>query len=133
MLAMIDIGGTMVMVTNQKKSLEFYRKLGFEKHMEMKTENVSWLEVAPKNSKSTLSLFTPTRENMQEVYEEAKNRIGKDTFIWLNTNDIKQTVKELREKEVEVSDPIKVEWGGMCCVLKDPDGNQFTLIELPKE
>ena len=59
---MIDeIEGTMVMVSNQQKALEFYtQKLGFEKKVDVETK-YRWIAVGPKNSKTVISLVDPSK------------------------------------------------------------------------
>ena len=70
---MIDtIGGTIVYVSNQNKAVEFYtQKLGFEVKSDMKFgNNLRWIEVAPKESKSTISLVEPNVELLTFVKSE---------------------------------------------------------------
>ena len=65
----------------------------------MNAGGMSWVEVSPKGTTSTLSLFVPKEEFLgKQGYEDAKSRIGKDTWVWVNTNSIEETVKDLRSK-----------------------------------
>ena len=56
---MIDtIGGKVVMVSNQDLALDFYvNKLGLQKKVDMEFGAMRWIEVAPQNSESTISLM----------------------------------------------------------------------------
>ena len=51
---MIDtIGGTVVMVSDQKKAVDFYTKaLGFEVKVDLPFGTMRWIEVAPKGGES---------------------------------------------------------------------------------
>ena len=72
---MIDtIGGKVVMVSNQASALEFYvNKLGLQKKVDMQFGPMRWLEVAPPNSESTISLMQPNPQIMPpEVADAAK-------------------------------------------------------------
>ena len=65
---MIDsIGGMVVIVSDQQKAIEFYtQKLEFELKSDIpfgrsssSAEGLRWVEVAPKESQSTISLWYP--------------------------------------------------------------------------
>ncbi len=128
------IGGKVVMVSNQKTALDFYvNKLGFEKRVDMEFGEMRWLEVTPKNSQSTISLMEPNPKVMpSQAFEMAKKAIGTPTGVWFYTNDIQATFRELKEKEVEISEPQKQDWGGEMSSIKDQDGNEYQLISAPK-
>jgi lactoylglutathione lyase len=79
------IGGTIIYVSNQDRAVEFYtQKLGFEVKSDMQFgTNIKWIEVAPKESRSTLSLVEPNREllKIDEEINRAKTKIGTDTDV----------------------------------------------------
>ena len=132
---MIDtIGGKVVMVSNQKTALDFYlNKLGFQKRVDMQFGEMRWLEVAPQNSQSTISLMEPSTKIMPpETVEAAKRSIGTPTGIWFYTNDIQSTFKKLTTNGVNISEPQKQDWGGIMSLIKDPDGNEYQLISAPQ-
>ena len=132
---MIDtIGGKVVMVSNQASALEFYvNKLGLQKKVDMQFGPVRWLEVAPPNSESTISLMEPNPQIMPpEVANAAKRSIGTPTGLWFYTNDIQGTFAELKAKGVNISQPQKQEWGGTMSTIKDQDGNEYQLISAPE-
>jgi uncharacterized glyoxalase superfamily protein PhnB len=126
-----SIGGKIVMVSNQKKAVEFYtKKLGFDLRVDMPVGDLHWVEVAPKNSQSSISLMEPNRKMMpKKDFERARKAIGTKTGIWFYSNDIKSTYEELKNKKVNITRPEKQEWGGIMSVFEDQDGNSFTLIE----
>ena len=133
---MIDtIGRTIVYVSNQNKAVEFYtQKLGFEVKSDMKFgNNLRWIEVSPKESKSTISLVEPNVELLKtdEEINRAKMKIGTDTDIWFYSNDIESTYDMLKDKGVELTRPEKQDWGGTMSVIVDQDGNKFGIISAP--
>ena len=111
---MIDtIGGKVVMVSNQASALDFYvNKLGLQKKVDMEFGPMRWLEVAPQNSESSISLMEPSTKFMPpETVEAAKRSIGTPTGLWFYTNDIQGTYAELKAKGVNITQPEKQDWG----------------------
>jgi lactoylglutathione lyase len=129
------IGGTIIYVSNQSRAVEFYtQKLGFEVKSNLQFgDNIKWIEVAPKESNSTLSLVEPNRELLKtdEEINRAKMKIGTDTDVWFYANDIESTYEELKGKGINLTKPEKQDWGGTMSILKDQDGNLFGLISVP--
>ena len=128
---MIDsIGGIVIFVSNQARAIEFYtQKLGFDIKGEYPYKNTKWIEVAPKNSTSTISLMEPHQDMMtNEEIEQAKKEIGTMTNLWFYTKNIDDTYKELQEKGVNITEPKKQDWGGIMSQIKDQDDNILTLI-----
>jgi len=132
---MIDaIGGKVVMVSNQAAALDLYvNKLGLQKKVDMNFGPMRWIEVAPVNSETTISLMEPSPKIMPpEVAEVAKRSIGTPTGLWFYTNDIRGTFAELKAKGVNISQPQKQDWGGTMSIIKDLDGNEYQLISAPE-
>ena len=128
---MIDsIGGIIVLVSNQNDAIEFYtKKLGFDIKFEMPYKNTKWVELAPKNSTTTISLIEPNSDMMPEdEVELAKKQIGKRTKIWFYTKDITQTYNDLKDKGVNVSEPKEQDWGGIMSSVYDQDNNSFEIV-----
>ncbi|HEY6658665.1 MAG TPA: VOC family protein [Nitrososphaeraceae archaeon] len=128
---MIDsIGGVVIFVSNQARAIEFYtQKLGFDIKGEYPYKNTKWVEVAPKNSTTTISLMEPNTDMMtNEEIEQAKKEIGTMTSLWFYTKNIDDTYKELQEKGVNITEPKKQDWGGIMSQIKDQDNNILTLI-----
>jgi uncharacterized glyoxalase superfamily protein PhnB len=128
------IGGKVVMVSNQAAALDFYvNKLGLQKKVDMNFGSMRWIEVAPVNSETTISLMEPSSKIMPpEVAEAAKRSIGTPTGLWFYTNDIRGTFAELKAKGVNISQPQKQDWGGIMSIIKDLDGNEYQLISAPE-
>jgi lactoylglutathione lyase len=128
---MIDsIGGVVIFVSNQARAIEFYtQKLGFDIKGEYPYKNTKWVEVAPKNSTTTISLMEPHSDMMtNEEIEQAKKEIGTMTSLWFYTKNIDDTYKELQDKGVNITEPKKQDWGGIMSQIKDQDNNILTLI-----
>jgi lactoylglutathione lyase len=137
---MIDsIGGAVVIVSDQQKAIEFYtQKLGFELKSDIpfgggggsSTEGLRWVEVAPKESQSTISLMVPNPIVMSDgvEIEAIKKSIGAETGIWFYSKNMQSTYEELKGRGVDITAPEKQEWGGIMSKVKDQDGNSFSII-----
>ena len=130
-----EIGGKVVMVSDQEKALDFYvNKLGLEKKVDMQFGESRWLEVAPKNSKSTIALMEPSPNNLPpHEIEMAKKSIGTPTGLWFFSNNIQETFDSLTSKGVSITKPEVQDWGGIVSSVKDEDGNEFKIIASPKD
>ena len=131
LIYMIDgIGGIVIFVSNQAKAIDFYtQKLGFDIKGEYPYKNTKWIEVAPKNSTTTISLMEPHPDMMtNEEMEQAKKEVGTMTSLWFYTKNINDTYKELRDNGVNITEPKKQDWSGIMSQIKDQDNNILTLI-----
>jgi predicted enzyme related to lactoylglutathione lyase len=132
---MIDtIGGVVIMVSDQARAVKFYaEKVGFDIRINVPFFGGKWIEIAPKDSESTLSIMEPNPQLMppQEL-EIARKNIGRNTGVWFYTSDIQSTYEDLKSKGVDITKPEKQEWGGIMSLVKDLDGNVFTLLSSPE-
>jgi len=128
------IGGIVIMVSDQAQAVKFYtEKIGFDIRLNVPFYGGKWIEVAPKDSESTLSIMEPNSQMMSpEELELAKKTIGRNTGVWFFSSDIQSTYEELKSKGVDITKPEKQEWGGILSLVKDPDGNVFTLLSSPE-
>ncbi len=132
---MIDtIGGVVIMVSDQARAVKFYaEKAGFDIRLNVPFFGGKWIEVAPKDSESTLSIMEPNPQLMPpEELEIARKNIGRNTGVWFYTSDIQLTYEDLKSKGVDITKPEKQEWGGIMSLVKDLDGNIFTLLSSPE-
>lgn len=132
---MIDtIGGVVIMVSDQARAVKFYaEKVGFDIRLNVPFFGGKWIEVAPKDSESTLSIMEPNPQLMPpEELEIARKNIGRNTGVWFYTSDIQSTYEDLKSKGVDITKPEKQEWGGIMSLVKDLDGNRFTLLSSPE-
>ena len=131
---MIDtIGGVVIMVSDQARAVKFYaEKVGFDIRLNVPFFGGKWIEVAPKDSESTLSIMEPNPQLMPpEELEFSRKNIGRNTGVWFYTSDIQSTYEDLKSKDVDITEPEKQEWGGIMSLVKDLDGNIFTLLSSP--
>jgi uncharacterized glyoxalase superfamily protein PhnB len=129
-----SIGGVVIMVSDQAQAVKFYaEKMGFDIRLNVPFFGGKWIEVAPKDSECTLSVMEPNPNMMSpEEADLAKKNIGTNTGVWLYSSDIQSTYEELKSKGVDISVPQKQEWGGVMSLVKDLDGNIFTLLSSPE-
>lgn len=133
---MIDtIGGVVIMVSDQAQAVKFYtEKIGLDIRLNVPFYGGKWIEVAPKDSESTLSIMEPNSQMMsKDELEIARKNIGRNTGVWFFTSDIQSTYEELKSKGIDITKPEKQEWGGIMSTIKDLDGNIFTLLSSPKD
>ena len=125
------IGGTIVMVSDQQKALEFYtQKLGFEEKENQDFGTYKWIEVRPKNSDVPISLMNPKIiDAPPAVKEKLKTKIGTDTGIWFYAKDIHTTYQHLKSNGVEITEPKKQPWGAVMSEFYDQDKNKYSLLE----
>ena len=128
------IGGVVIMVADQAQAVKFYtEKIGFDIRINVPFFSGKWIEIAPKDSESTLSIMEPNSQLMSpDELEIAKKSIGRNTGVWFYTSDIQSTYEELESKGVKITKPEKQEWGGTMSLIKDLDGNIFTLLSSPE-
>ena len=132
---MIDtIGGVVIMVSDQAQAVKFYaEKVGFDIRLNVPFFGGKWIEIAPKDSESTLSIMEPNAQLMPpEELEIARKNIGRNTGVWFYTSNIQSTYEDLKSKGVDITKPEKQEWGGIMSLVKDLDGNVFTLLSSPE-
>lgn len=104
-----------VVVADAKKSAKWYKeKLG----LEVRDQHGHWVTVAPKGASVVLHLC-------EEFYPLEPGNSG----IAFTTKDVKKDEAELRKKGVEFAQPTTKEEWGTYAMFKDPDGNEFWLMQ----
>jgi catechol 2,3-dioxygenase-like lactoylglutathione lyase family enzyme len=119
------IGTVFLPVTDQDKSIEFYRdKLGFELRTDTTFgEGYRWVEVAPPGAQTVLALVTPE--------EGGALQPGCNSPMGFDTEDLDAAVADMREKGVEfdgeimrMGDPVPP-----MIYFFDPDRNRTLLVQ----
>lgn len=62
---------------------------------------------------------------------KAKAMVGRHTGVTLLVNDIEKAIKELKRKGVKFTEATRQEEWGKIAVMKDADGNELALAEIP--
>jgi lactoylglutathione lyase len=122
------IGTITVQVTDQDKALDYYvNKLGFEKRADMPMgPNQRWLEVAPPGAQTRILLYKASPEMPgTDSYAEAKAKIGKNTGMVLETDNMVDTFAALKSKGVKIIDAPKKQPYGWWGTFADQDGNIY--------
>ena len=123
-----NVGTITVHVTDQDKALAFYtEKLGFEVRIDMPMgPDQRWIEVAPPGAQTRILLYKPTPDAPgADSYEAAKAKIGKNTGMVLEVDNIEVTFAELKAKGVPIIDELAQQPWGWWGVFADQDGNSY--------
>ena len=110
------IGTAMVYVSDQEKSLQFYRDvLGFTVVTDQEMgPGMRWVEVAPPQGDTTIALHDAGASG---------KRAGEGAYLTFACDDVPGTVAGLRRRGAVVSDPDEQPWGTFATV-EGPDGHQ---------
>ena len=112
---MIRLATIALVVKDAKKSAKGYQdKLDFE----IRDHQGHWITVAPKKENVAFHLC-------EGFYDLEPGNTG----IAFTTKDVKKEEQALRKTGVEFTEPTTKEDWGTYAVFKDPDGNEFWLIE----
>lgn len=111
-----------VPVTDVDRAKDFYvNKLGFvADHDHTVTEGLRFVQLTPEGSGCSIAIG----EGITEMEP------GTMQGIMMVVDDVRAVKQELEEKGVEMSDIDEQQWG-IFSYFKDPDGNSWTLQELP--
>ncbi len=122
------IGTITVQVKDQDKALDYYvNRLGFEKRADMPMgPGQRWLEVAPPGAQTRILLYKASPQAPgADSYKDAQARIGKNTGMVLETDDIVKTFAQLKSKGVKIVDEPKKQPYGWWGVFADQDGDTY--------
>ena len=112
-----------VPVTDVDRAKDFYtKKLGFSADFdEQVDEKLRFVQLTPPGSACSICIGTGL----------TAMKPGSVDFLQMVVADARKTHDELAKRGVEVSDVTPLEWG-VFVYFKDPDGNKWSLQELPK-
>ncbi|MBX6722299.1 MAG: VOC family protein [Dactylosporangium sp.] len=136
---MMRIATTQLWVHDQDVALEFYtKKLGFEVRQDVTAPemgNFRWLTVAPPQQKD-IAIVLMSVANVPVMDPATKQQVhdlvgkGFAGTIFLTTDDVYATYKELLARGVEFTEEPEERPYGIDCGFRDPSGNSFRLTQL---
>lgn len=107
-----------VFVLDMEKAKRFYKE---QLKLPLVQESVAMMEFFPGGG--------PTLGVALAMHDAAKPLAGRHTGITLVVSDLESLCKELTAAGVSFAEPLEqTPWGKMA-VVKDPDGNQFAMVE----
>ena len=107
-----------VFVLDLEKAKRFYKE---QLKLPLVQESATMMEFFPGNG--------PTLGVALAMHDAAKPLAGRHTGITLVVSDLESLCKELTAAGVSFAEPFEqTPWGKMA-VVKDPDGNQFAMVE----
>ncbi|MFY9868261.1 MAG: VOC family protein [Candidatus Nitrosopolaris sp.] len=114
------IGAVILLVSDMKKSMEFYKDmLG----MELKQQAEDWVEFS---KQGTVLALHPTKE--KELTKNISMLIG------FNVSELETVCSNLEKKKVKFHKKVTNEVFGKHAIIEDPDGHLISLAEMaPKE
>lgn len=120
------IGKITVYVNNQEEAKKFWtEKLNFVVKFEQAMgPTMKWVEVGP--SADEFTTFVLYDKNLMKAQNPSTN--VEHPSILLSTTDIESAYEEMKAKDVEVGELMKMPYGKMFS-FKDQDGNEYLLRE----
>ncbi len=120
-LATTQLGVVSVPVADQERALRFYvDTLGFTVVADEPFDGMRWVQLAPRGGGVSIALVT--------WFEQMPS--GGLQGLVLTTSDVHGDVAALRERGLELADPVE-EFFGTHSAFSDPDGNGWLLLEEP--
>jgi len=90
-----------------------------------------WCELKQPRSGVGLALLEPKKE-WGDFTPKVRKRLGTYTGLIFHVDDIDAEVERLERLGVEFTRKAKQElWGGLEALFRDPDGNEFHLVQPP--
>lgn len=126
-----------IWVKDQDSALAFYtEKLGFEVRTDVSFEGMRWLTVGPKSQPDLEMILMPVQgsphgEETSALMAQLLERGALGPGV-LHTDDCRAAYEELKSKGVEFISPPQEQMYGVEAILKDNQGNWFSLTQ-PRE
>ncbi len=122
-----------VFVDDEERALEFYvGTLGFEVRGETRWgSGFRCVTVAPPDAQTSLALVRPSLSLLGAGRASwARERMGEPTGVVFETADVEGAYAQLCERGVRfAAPPSPRDWGGVAARFRDPDGNEFLLVQ----
>ena len=122
-----------IVVKDQEKALDFYTKaLGLEKRTDLSPPgSPRWLTVGVKGQDIEISLFQAGSVSDPKA-PQSQLQPGRNAQWTFQTSDCRKDFEEMKSHGVKFNEeqPAEYPWG-VLATFKDPDGNQFALLQPP--
>jgi len=120
MQAIDRVSTVTIAVADQDEALAWYtEKLGFEKKMDVRSDQFRWLTVAP-----------PQQVDVEFLLASwFPDRIGKNATWVLSTRDCQSGYEELKDKGVDFSQKPELRPWGIEAIFSDLYGNKYALVQ----
>ena len=110
-----------VFVTDLARARRFYVE---QLQIPLSQESPTMMELAPPGGGTALGVALA-------LSDEARRFVGRHTGVTLTVQGIEQFCRDLTASGVSFAEPLEISPWGKMAVVKDPDGNQFALVEAP--
>jgi len=127
------VGVAGIYVRDQDEALEFYQKLGFTVHTDVRNGNYRWLTVQhPEQPSFQLGLYVPEPPTVDEATAEtlrelvAKGAMPPLVFV---ANDCRATYEQFLAAGVEFTQEPIERYGSVDASFRDPSGNGWKLVQ----
>lgn len=116
-------------VSDQQAALAFWRdSVGFEVRDDAEfMPQARWITVAPAGAQTAIALWPIGAAHT------AGAKLGGFTGISFGTDDIHGLFADLAANGVSIKQPPKEEPWGISGMFADPDGNEFNVVEQPRQ
>ena len=123
-----------VLVKDYDEALDFYiNKLGFTLVEDRPEPGKRWITVRPPGAGPEATTIVLARASTPEQEALIGKQSGGRVWLFLETDDFKATYERYSGHGIEWTREPKVESYGTVAVFKDLYGNQWDLIERPKQ
>ena len=122
-----------LVVRNQEEALKFYtQKVGFQKKTDFTPSGGDrWVAVGPRGQDLEFALFQAARGDANNWSKDWKPGIYPPVVI--RVDDCLRAAEELKARGVRfVQEPKEYQWG-VSATFCDPDGNLFSINQLPSK
>jgi catechol 2,3-dioxygenase-like lactoylglutathione lyase family enzyme len=128
----LQVSRATLWVRDQDEALEFFQKLGFEVHEDVRNGGYRWLSVASKEQPEIAVVLAkpgfPMDEATAELVEDAVAK-GMLSTIVFTTDDCFAVYEELKSKGIEFTRPAGERGYGIDASFRDPSGNEFRVLQ----
>lgn len=136
---MITVGSTQLWVRDQQEALDFYtRQVGWVVRNDVtmpEMANFRWLTVGPEKQPdiSIVLMAIPGEPVMDQTTAEQLGDLMRKGFaatLFLETNDLRATYAQLKERGVEFEQEPTQQPYGLDAAFRDPSGNNLRIAQL---